>query len=96
MGINVGETKILVYVQILIGKKYGISSDGKCTLEKQFTSNVSCYPLQAIIYNIKAFEGYQTSGKEIEHIFPNNSVCFTLTNPYYGSKGMVSDFKFRY
>lgn len=90
MGILVGETKVLVYVQTLMGKKYQINSEGKLTLEKQFAPNITCYPLQVIVYNIKAFDGYQSVGKQIEHIFPKNSVCFTLTNPYYGSKGVVS------
>lgn len=90
MGILVGETKVLIYVQTLMGKKYVINPDGKLTLEKQFTPNITCYPLQVLVYNIKAFDGYKTDGKEIEHIFPRNSICFTLTNPYYGSKGVVS------
>lgn len=90
MGINIGETKVLVYVQTLMGKKYSINPDGKLNLEKQFTTNVSYYPLQVVVYNIKSFDGYQNIGKEIEHIFPKNSVCFTLTNPYYGSRGVVS------
>lgn len=90
MGINVGETKVLVYVQTLMGKKYSINSDGKLNLEKQFTTNVSYYPLQAVVYNIKSFDNNQNLEKEIEHIFPQNCICFTLTNPYYGSRGVVS------
>lgn len=90
MGINVGETKVLVYVQTLMGKKYSINIDGKLNLQKQFTTNISCYPLQAVVYNIQSFDDTQNIEKEIEHIFPQNSVCFTLTNPYYGSRGVVS------
>lgn len=91
MGIEIGDTTILVYVQTLMGRKLIIDSNGELILEKQFTPNTSCYPLQSIVYNISAYDNYQTSYKDITDIFPKNSICLTLTNPYYGSKGIVSN-----
>lgn len=90
MGIEVGETKVLIHVKTLTGRKYVFTSNGDPIFEKQFCSEVSNYPLQAVVYNISAYDEFGNGYNDIEHIFPINSICFTLTNPYYGSQGVVS------
>ncbi|XP_057669654.1 5'-3' exoribonuclease 1 [Diorhabda carinulata] len=91
MGINLGDTKVLVYVKQLIGRKFTVKSNGKLYLEKQFASNISAHPLQTIVYNISFHDPLNNVTKDVENIFPKNSICFTLTNPYYGSQGEIID-----
>ncbi|CAG9814067.1 unnamed protein product [Phaedon cochleariae] len=91
MGIEFGETKVLVHVQVMIGRKYLFSPNGRLTLEKQFTQNTSNYPLQTIVFNIAAYDSHTSVFRDIEQVFPKNSVCFTLSNLHYGSQGVVLD-----
>ncbi|KAG5876457.1 hypothetical protein JTB14_032690 [Gonioctena quinquepunctata] len=91
LGINFGETKVLVHVQEMIGRKYIFTSNGRLTLDKQFSVNVSNYPLQTVVFNIAAYDTHGSVFKDIEEIFRKDSICFTLANPYYGSQGVVQD-----
>lgn len=91
MGIDFGETKVLVHVKQLIGKKFVCNQHGKLVLEKQFAENTSCFPLQTIVYNITVHDPQSNVVKEVETIFPKNSICFTLANPFYGSQGVIQD-----
>ncbi|XP_072396590.1 5'-3' exoribonuclease 1 isoform X2 [Diabrotica undecimpunctata] len=90
MGIAIGDSKVLVYVKQLVGRKYSFSN-GKFKLEKQFSDNISCYPLQTVVFNINAYDPLYHLEKEVETIYPKDSVCFVLGNPYYGSQGVVLD-----
>ncbi|KAJ8980060.1 hypothetical protein NQ317_012900 [Molorchus minor] len=92
-GIEVGETSVLVYVRVMIGRKYIFSSNGRLTLEKQFTDNTANYPLQSVVFDIAAYDSQNSTFKDVESIFPKGCMCFTLTNPYYGSQGVVQDSK---
>ncbi|XP_074029903.1 5'-3' exoribonuclease pacman isoform X2 [Leptinotarsa decemlineata] len=91
LGINFGETKVLVHVQVMIGRKYIFSPNGRITLEKQFATNLSHYPLQTIVFNISAYDSHQSIFKDVEEIFRKGSICYSITNPHYGSQGVVKD-----
>ncbi|KAJ8916294.1 hypothetical protein NQ315_016435 [Exocentrus adspersus] len=91
MGIEVGNTKVLMQVQVMTGRKYIFSSQGRLTLEKIFTKNTSCYPLQSVVVNIITYDSHQSTYKNIKDVFPIGCTCFMLTNPYYGSQGVVQD-----
>lgn len=87
MGIDVGDTKVLVHVKLLTGRKYVFT--GKPAFEKQFSSEIANYPLQSVVYNISAYDEFENDDRAVEDIFSVNSTCFTITNPYYGSQGVV-------
>ncbi|KAJ8926750.1 hypothetical protein NQ314_020867 [Rhamnusium bicolor] len=90
MGVEFGETKVLVHVQVMIGRRYVFAPNGRITLEKQFTPNIANYPLQIVVFNISTFDTFHSVFRDVESVFPKGCACFTLTNPYYGSQGIVS------
>ncbi|CAH2012828.1 unnamed protein product [Acanthoscelides obtectus] len=91
LGIDVGDTKVLVQVQVLIGRKYMFTPNGRLTLEKQFAQNTSEYPLQTVVFNIPHYDSGMSTFRDVEQVFPVDSICFTITNPYYGSYGVIQD-----
>ncbi|XP_018578700.1 5'-3' exoribonuclease 1-like, partial [Anoplophora glabripennis] len=93
MGIEVGETNVLVHVQVMTGRRYAFSQNGRINLEKVFTSNIAYYPLQSIVSDISTYDSYHSTFRSIHDVFPLGSTCFILTNLYYGSQGIVQDSK---
>lgn len=89
MGIDFGETQVLVHVRLMTGRKYTISSNVRVNLEKQFSSRISSFPLQSVVSDIEAHDETYSTFKEVTDIFPTGSMCFSLTNPSYGSQGIV-------
>lgn len=89
MGIECGDTKVVVYVQLITGRKYVFLPDGRMNLEKQFTHEISIYPLQCVVLNARAHDSSNTLFRDVAQVFPEGSICFSLANPYYGSQGKV-------
>lgn len=89
MGIDFGETNILVHVRLMTGRKYTITSNIRVNLEKQFSSVISCFPIQSIVTDIQAHDESYSTFKEVTDVFPTGCICFSLSNPLYGSKGTV-------
>lgn len=48
-GIEVGDVKVLVYVQELQGKKYQLDSKGRMCLHKQWSMSLTTHPLQTLV-----------------------------------------------
>ena len=48
-GIDMGQTPVLLYAQILLGCKYVCGSRGEITLEKQWSTLPQAYPIQATV-----------------------------------------------
>lgn len=48
-GIVINETDVVVYTQLLTGRKYVVGQNGKVHLEKQFAKQVLPYPYQTIV-----------------------------------------------
>ncbi|XP_044268734.1 5'-3' exoribonuclease 1 isoform X2 [Tribolium madens] len=91
MGIDVGNTEVLVHVNLLSGRKYVFTSNMRVTLEKQFCQIQSNYPLQSIVADIKVYDEHRSTFQSVSDVFSPNSICFTLSNPYYGSQGTIVD-----
>lgn len=90
MGIEVGDVQILCYVQVMIGRKYVFSPNGRLTLEKQFSDMTAKYPLQTVVTNIAVHDSHHTLFRSVQDVFAEGVICFTLSNPYYGAQGIVS------
>uniref|UniRef100_A0A8C1ZU06 5'-3' exoribonuclease 1 n=1 Tax=Cyprinus carpio TaxID=7962 RepID=A0A8C1ZU06_CYPCA len=90
-GIVINETDVVVYGQLLTGRKYVIGQSGKVHLEKQFAKQVLPFPFQTIVKDIKAFDSSLAHFKTLEELFPPGTVVFMVGNPYYGAMGDVQD-----
>ncbi|XP_018322001.1 5'-3' exoribonuclease 1 isoform X2 [Agrilus planipennis] len=93
LGINVGETQVLVHVRVMIGRKYAFTPQGRVNLEKQWAVIESAYPLQAVVQNIAVYEKKYEMYKSIGNIFSVGTKCFMLGQPYYGAVGEVLESK---
>uniref|UniRef100_A0A672LHX9 5'-3' exoribonuclease 1 n=1 Tax=Sinocyclocheilus grahami TaxID=75366 RepID=A0A672LHX9_SINGR len=90
-GIVINETDVVVYAQLLTGRKYVIVQSGKVHLEKQFAKQVLPFPYQTIVKDIKAFDSSLARFKTLEELFPPGTVVFMVGNPYYSAMGDVQD-----
>uniref|UniRef100_A0A671RYW1 5'-3' exoribonuclease 1 n=1 Tax=Sinocyclocheilus anshuiensis TaxID=1608454 RepID=A0A671RYW1_9TELE len=90
-GTVINETDVVVYAQLLTGRKYVIGQNGNVHLEKQFAKQVLPYPYQTIVKDIKAFDSSLARFKTLEELFPPGTVVFMVANPYYGAMGDVQD-----
>ncbi|XP_050302110.1 5'-3' exoribonuclease 1 [Anthonomus grandis grandis] len=93
LGIEVGPVKILCHVQVMTGRKYVFSPNGRLTLEKQFSDMTACYPLQTVVSNIASYDSHMSLFRNLQDVFPEGATCFTLSHPYYGAQGIVVDSK---
>lgn len=48
-GIVINETDVVLYTQLLTGRKYVVGQNGKVHLEKQFAKQILPYPYQTIV-----------------------------------------------
>ncbi|KAI4897691.1 hypothetical protein NFI96_015716 [Prochilodus magdalenae] len=90
-GIVINETDIVLYAQLLTGRKYVISQNGSVLLEKQWAKQILPFPYQTIVKDIKAFDSSLARFKTLEELFPLASAVFMVGNPYYGAMGEVQD-----
>lgn len=92
LGVDVGPVYLLCKVQVMIGRKYVFSPNGRISLEKQFSELTANYPLQTVVSKITAHDSHHTLYQDITEVFPEGEICFILCNPYYGAQGIVSLF----
>lgn len=85
-----GDVQVLCHVQMMIGRKYEFTPNGTLTLEKQFSELPSNYPLQTIVSGIESYDSHRSLYRNVQDVFPEGEICFTLGNPYYGAQGIVS------
>ncbi|KAJ8271161.1 hypothetical protein GJAV_G00123430 [Gymnothorax javanicus] len=90
-GIMINETAVLLYGQLLTGRKYVVGHGGQVRLEKQWAKQVLPFPYQTIVKDIKAFDAAFSRFKTLEELFPPTTSVFMLGNPYYGSMGEVQE-----
>ncbi|XP_077080595.1 5'-3' exoribonuclease 1 isoform X2 [Siphateles boraxobius] len=90
-GIVIKETEVVVYAQLLTGRKYVIGQNGTVHLEKQFAKQVLPFPYQTIVKDIKTFDSSLARFKTLEELFPLGTAVFMVGNPYYGAMGDVQD-----
>ncbi|XP_054623028.1 5'-3' exoribonuclease 1 isoform X2 [Dunckerocampus dactyliophorus] len=90
-GIIVNETAVVLYGQLLTGRKYIPKASGVVELEKQWAKQVIPFAYQTVVKDIKAFYSSLTSFKSLEDLFPPQSTVFMVGNPYYAAVGEVQD-----
>ncbi|XP_028906650.1 5'-3' exoribonuclease 1 isoform X2 [Ornithorhynchus anatinus] len=90
-GIIINETSVVVYAQLLTGRKYQISQNGEVHLEKQWSKQVLPFVYQTIVKDISAFDSRFSKIKTLDDLFPLRSTVFMLGSSYYGCSGEVQD-----
>ncbi|XP_044075764.1 5'-3' exoribonuclease 1 isoform X2 [Siniperca chuatsi] len=90
-GIVVNETAVVLYGQLLTGRKYVPKANGVVELEKQWAKQVLPFAFQTVVKDIKAFYSSLTSFKSLDELFPPAASVFMVGNPYYGAMGEVQD-----
>ncbi|XP_028282686.1 5'-3' exoribonuclease 1 isoform X2 [Parambassis ranga] len=90
-GIVVNETAVVLYAQLLTGRKYVPKANGVVVLEKQWAKQVLPFAYQTVVKDIKAFYSSLTCFKSLDELFPPTTTVFMVGNPYYGAMGEVQD-----
>ncbi|XP_038156395.1 5'-3' exoribonuclease 1 isoform X3 [Cyprinodon tularosa] len=90
-GIVVNETDVLLYGQMLTGRKYVPKANGVVELEKQWAKQVLPFAFQTVVKDIEAFYSSLSSFKSLDELFPPTTTVFMVGNPYYGAMGEVQD-----
>ncbi|KAM8726822.1 5'-3' exoribonuclease 1 isoform 1-T1 [Acanthopagrus schlegelii] len=90
-GIVVNETTVLLYGQLLTGRKYVPKANGVVELEKQWAKQILPFAYQTVVKDIKAFYSSLTCFKSLDELFPPTTTVFMVGNPYYGAMGEVQD-----
>ncbi|TMS09737.1 5'-3' exoribonuclease 1 [Larimichthys crocea] len=86
-GIVVNETEVVLYGQLLTGRKYVPKANGVVELEKQWAKQVLPFANQTVVKDIKAFYSSLTCFKSLDELFPPTTTVFMVGNPYYGATG---------
>lgn len=90
-GIIVNETSVVLYGQLLTGRKYVPKANGVVELEKQWAKQVLPFSHQTVVKDIKAFYSSLNCFKSLDDLFPPTTTVFMVGNPYYGAMGEVQD-----
>ncbi|KAK2895723.1 5'-3' exoribonuclease 1 isoform X2 [Channa argus] len=90
-GIIVNETTVVLYGQLLTGRKYVPKANGEIQLEKQWAKQVLAFAYQTVVKDIKAYYSSLTCFKSLDELFPQETTVFMVGNPYYGAMGEVQD-----
>ncbi|KAL1453826.1 hypothetical protein WDU94_010137 [Cyamophila willieti] len=88
LGVNIGNTDVLVYGQPVEGRKYFYGAHGKVTQQKTYIRTTNTYAFQTAVLNIQQ-QRDSLEFKTIDQIFYNGCQCYNLSNPHYGSEGYV-------
>ncbi|XP_028987929.1 5'-3' exoribonuclease 1 isoform X2 [Betta splendens] len=89
-GIIINETEVVLYGQLLTGRKYVPKASGVVELEKQWSKQVLPFAYQTVVKDIKAYYSY-LNFKSLDELFPQATTVFMVGNPYYGAMGEVQD-----
>ncbi|XP_061694188.1 5'-3' exoribonuclease 1 isoform X2 [Syngnathoides biaculeatus] len=90
-GIIVTETTVVLYGQMLTGRKYIPKSNGVVELEKQWAKQVLPFAYQTVVKDIKAFYSSLTCFESLEDLYPPLTTVFMVGHPYYSAMGEVQD-----
>ncbi|KAM5165613.1 LOW QUALITY PROTEIN: 5'-3' exoribonuclease 1 [Mantella aurantiaca] len=90
-GVVIHDTSVLLYAQLLTGRRYQIEQNGEVYLEKQWSKQVLPFVYQAVVKDITAFESGFSHFNTLGELFSPGSTVFMLGIPYYGSMGEVQD-----
>ncbi|XP_017276378.1 5'-3' exoribonuclease 1 isoform X2 [Kryptolebias marmoratus] len=90
-GVVVNETAVLLYGQMLTGRKYIPKANQVVELEKQWAKQILPFAYQTVVTDIKAFYSSLTSYRSLDELFPPATTVFMVGAPYYGSMGEVQN-----
>ncbi|CAL1580188.1 unnamed protein product [Knipowitschia caucasica] len=90
-GILTNEIDVVVYGQLMMGRKFVPKATGVVELEKQWAKQVLPFPYQAVVKEIRAFYSSLVNFTSLEDLFPSSTAVFMVGNPYYGAMGEVQD-----
>ncbi|XP_057713871.1 5'-3' exoribonuclease 1 [Corythoichthys intestinalis] len=90
-GIVVNETTVVLYGQLLMGRKYIPKPNGVVELQKQWAKQILPFAYQTVVKDIEAFYSSLTCFKSLEDLYPPHTIVFMVGNPYYGAMGEVQD-----
>lgn len=90
-GIVTNEIDVVVYGQLLSGRKFVPKANGIVELEKQWSKQVLPFAYQAVVKEIRAFYSCLTNFTSLDELFPPSTTVFMVGNPYYGAMGEVQD-----
>ncbi|XP_053162862.1 5'-3' exoribonuclease 1 isoform X2 [Hemicordylus capensis] len=90
-GVIINETSVIVYAQLLTGRRYQLNQNGEVHLEKQWSKQVLPFAYQTIVKDINAFDSRFSRIKTLDDLFPIGCTVFMLGTPYYGCTGEVQD-----
>lgn len=89
MGIDVGDIDILVHTRLITGRKYIFGSQGKLTLEKEWSDFESTYAYHLTLKDINVHDKSFVLYASVSDVFKPKSICFMLGHPHYGAMGEV-------
>ncbi|XP_039303025.1 5'-3' exoribonuclease 1 isoform X3 [Solenopsis invicta] len=89
LGINIGDTEILLYTRLFLGNKYVFDAQGKVTITKQWNDYPTVYAYQTVVRNISTYSKKLPVFETMHDIFIPGTFCFMLGHPYYGAMGKV-------
>ncbi|XP_066564955.1 5'-3' exoribonuclease 1 isoform X2 [Amia ocellicauda] len=90
-GIIINETAIVVYAQLLTGRKYVFHQNGEVQLEKQWAKQILPFAFQTIVKDLKTFDSSFSHFQTLDELYCPGTKVFMLGNPYYGSVGEVQE-----
>ncbi|XP_014226840.1 5'-3' exoribonuclease 1 isoform X1 [Trichogramma pretiosum] len=91
LGIEVGETEVLVHACPMVGRQYVYSSQGKMTLEKQWNEISVPYAYQVVLLDLTVHNQDFIQFTSIVDVYKPKSTCFMLGHPHYGAMGEVTE-----
>lgn len=83
-GIIIGETTVVLICLPITGRKYVLTSQGRVTLEKEWSAIPSFVPFQTVVKDIAVEDSDLEKFKTIDEIFPIGCQCFSLAPGFYG------------
>ncbi|XP_044288700.1 5'-3' exoribonuclease 1 isoform X3 [Varanus komodoensis] len=90
-GVFINDTCIIVYAQLLTGRRYHLHQNGEVCLEKQWSKQILPFAYQTIVKDLKTFDSRYSKLKTLDDLFPLGCTVFMLGTPYYGCTGEVQD-----
>lgn len=89
LGIDIGDTDMLLYTRLFLGEKYVFNVQGKVTVEKQWNDYPTAYVYQTVVKDISVYSKKLPVYETMHDIFIPGTFCFMLGHPYYGAMGEV-------
>ncbi|XP_033221729.1 5'-3' exoribonuclease 1 isoform X2 [Belonocnema kinseyi] len=91
LGVDIGNIHIIVHTRLIVGRKYIFGSQGRLTLEKEWSDVKSTYAHHVILKDITVHDGSFVQYSSATEIFKPKSICFMLGHPHYGAMGEVNE-----